>query len=218
MLEIVYAIPSCNIDRCRRTFELWKRQGYKTAVLMNGGIKAPENADLVVEVEKYGGYYQSFNTLYTKLPDADVIITGGDDIHPDMKYKAQELGEQFFQRFPDGFGVMQPIGDNMKGNETICASPWIGKGWLKRAYKGKFPFWPEYIGFYGDQELKEIVEQLKILWLRKDVKQYHNHWSRPGGPPKTEYQANNDRHWDADKALFYKRKAAGWPEYEPLPA
>lgn len=216
MLEIFYAIPSCNVERCNKAFELWKRQGYKTAVLLDPGAPEPK-ADLVLHAEKYGGYYQSFNALHKAIGNADVIITGGDDIYPDMKHKAQELGEQFFLRFPNGFGIMQPIGDNKPGSPTICESPWVGKGWLKRAYQGKFPFWPEYIAFFGDTELKQLADRLKVLWMRRDVAQFHNHYTRPGGPPKTNYQMSNDQYWGADEKLFYERKAGDWPGHEALP-
>ena len=216
MLEIFYAIPSINKERCESCFSMWKGLGYKTAVLLDKGKPAPVNADLVTEVDPYGGYYQSFIQLHKVIGDsADIIITGGDDILPDPR-EAEELGQEFFEHFPDGFGVMQPLGDNMVGADTICASPWFGKGWLKRAYRGKHPVWPGYIAFYGDQELREITKKMGVLWQRWDVNQYHHHWSRQGGPAKLDYQTKNDGFWKQDEKLYYERKQNNWPGHEPL--
>jgi hypothetical protein len=216
MLEIWYAVPSANKERCESAFNLWKDRGYKTAVLIDKGVQAPLNADLVIEADPYPGYYGSFIQLNKAIgPNADILITGGDDILPDPR-DAQEIGEDFFKHFPDGFGIMQPLGDNMPGAETICASPWFGKGWLKRAYRGLHPVWPGYIAFFGDQELREVAKKLGALWQRLDVNQYHHHWSRQGGPEKLPYQAKNDVFWKNDEKLYYERKRGNWPGHEPL--
>lgn len=217
MIDIWYAVPSANKERCEGCFGLWKDRGYKTAVLIDKGRSAPKNADLVVEADPYPGYYGSFIQLCRAIgPGAQIVITGGDDILPDPR-EAQEIGEEFLERFPDGFGVMQPLGDNMPGGETICASPWVGYGWIKRAYRGNHPVWPGYIAFFGDQELREVSKKLGVLWQRYDVNQYHHHWSRPGGPQKLDYQSRNDGFWAADEKLYYSRKQGGWPGHEPLP-
>lgn len=191
--------------------------GYRTAVLIDQGAPRPRDADLILESSPWPGYYQSFLRLVAAIgPRADIVITGGDDITPDFKRPAEAIGREFFERFPDGFGIMQPLGDDMPRSETICPSPWVGRGWIERAYGGRGPVWPEYIGFFGDQELKEVAEKLGVLWQRRDLIQYHDHWSRPGGPAKTEYQKRNDAYWAADEKLFYSRRAEGFPGHEPL--
>lgn len=216
--SVWYAIPSCNLDRCTKSFERWKAMGYKTCVLLDKGMVGPSNADMILYADPYEGYYKAFNTMAQAIGrQADVIVTGGDDIFPDPNYTASQIAEECFTKYPDGLFVMQPTGDRMSGVESICASPWFGRGWLDRAYQGKFPVWPEYIAFYGDQELKEVAEKLRCLWQRIDLTQYHDHWTRPGGPQKTDYQARNDKHWDHDKRVYSKRKAANFPSMWPLP-
>ncbi len=172
----------------------------------------------MIAVEPYEGYYKAFNLMAKMIGgEADVIITGGDDISPVMEKTAQEIALECFQKFPDGFFVMQPTGDDMPGVHNICASPWFGKGWIKRAYQGMHPVWPDYVAFYGDEELKEVAWRLKVLWQRDDLVQYHHHWARRGGPAKTDYQAANDKWWDHDKAIFVKRKSQNFPKMWPVP-
>jgi hypothetical protein len=216
--EVWYAIPSINQERATKCFEKWKKMGYQTCVLLDAGKPKPDHADLILEEEVYKGYYQSFNSMAKAIgPEADIIVTGGDDIFPDPDHDPQEIAKECFQKFPDGLFVMQPVGDKMEGVLTICASPWFGRGWLDRAYGGRHPVWPGYTAFFGDTELLDVARKLKAIWQRPDLVQYHDHWIRPGGPKKTDYQEKNDRHWKADERLFVSRKTARWPQMWPLP-
>jgi hypothetical protein len=104
----------------------------------------------------------------------------------------------------------------MDGVDRICASPWFGRGWLDRAYGGRYPVWPGYSNFFGDQELKEVSTKLKVLWQREDLVQYHDHWARPGGPEKTAYQKKNDASWKRDENLYKSRMLAKFPGMWPL--
>lgn len=217
-LRIWYAIPSINEERCSVAFEKWKAMGYNTCVLLDRGKEQPRHADMILYTDKYEGYYKSFNEMAKTIGrDADIMVTGGDDIWPDPNKNAQEIGRECLAKFPDGLFVMQPVGDIMPGVHRICASPWIGRGWLDRGYQGKHPLWGGYIAFFGDQELKEISEKLKVLWQRSDLCQYHDHWSRVGGPPKTEYQKRNDSFWTHDQNLYNSRKMQKFPHMWPLP-
>jgi len=213
-MEIWYAIPSASPERAAKCLARWRDQGYLTAVLIDTGQPRPE-ADLVLEEALWPGYYRSVNQLVRAIGNADIVVAGGDDLYPDPTRDAEELGLAFFRRFSDGFGVMQPTGDDLDGTDRICGSPWFGAGWIARAYQGEGPFFPGYDVFFGDEELKNVTERLGVLWQRRDVVQYHDHWIRPGGPPKTDYQTRNDRFWAGDKALFASRQAAGFPGHEP---
>jgi len=216
-MNVWYAVCSINEKRCTQCFAAWKAMGYRTAVLLDKGKPVPQNTDLHIEESVWPGYYQSFIKLCKTIGDAaDIVVTGGDDITPDFKNRADKIGKEFFEHFPDGFGVMQPTGDDMPGRYEICPSPWIGSGWIRRAYGGKHPVWPEYFGFFGDEELKNVSEKLGVLWRRDDLIQYHDHWSRKDGPKKTDYQIKNDGYWKADETLFHARKAEGFPGHEPL--
>ena len=219
-LNIWYAIPSINEERCNKSFDKWKEMGYKTCALLDRGVQwQPKHADMILYTPGvYEGYYRSFIHMAKTIGrDADIIITGGDDIFPEPNKSAQEIGRECLARYPDGLFIMQPTGDAMPGVDRICASPWFGKGWLERGYQGKFPVWHEYIAFFGDQELKEVSERLNVLWQRSDLCQYHDHWTRVGGPQKTDYQTRNDAHWKHDENIYKKRKMSRFPLMWPLP-
>lgn len=216
-LKVWYAIPTCNIIRVNGTFLKWKKQGYLTAALVNGlprEMASKVDADVIVYSEKYPGWPESVNILSRYLGDAvDILVTGGDDIYPDPRHDAQEIASQFQARFgSSGFGVMQPTGEDWGGyNRKICASPWFGKAWLNEGYGGKGPLWREYNHFFADEELRELAQMLGILWQRDDLSQFHDHWSRKGGPPKEGYQTALDKFWSKDETLFKMRKASKFP-------
>lgn len=209
--EVWYAIPSASHLRASVCLAKWKSRGYKTAVLVDGNTRAPACVDHYIDVTNYPGYWVASNALCMALQSADIVVCGGDDVYPDPGANPQSVADQFFKRFPDGFGVMQPTGDDLDGTDRICGSPWFGKGWLREGYGGRGPFWPEYMAFYGDEDLFNVAKKLGVLWQRPDLTQYHDHWIRTGGPEKTPYQIKNDRYWEADKAIFQRRKATGFP-------
>jgi hypothetical protein len=220
-LRIFYAIPSANPGRAQETLRRWKERGYQTAVLLDPGAPKIEADFVTWAVPSYPGYFPAMNDLTRVLqPLADIVVFGGDDMFPDPTQDAQQIGAKFVERFPDFLGVLQPIGDQgIPGVETICGSPWVGREFLRRAYEGKGPWWGGYRAYYGDQEMKEVAEKLGCLWMEKSLTQHHAHFSRPGGMPKMPYQVQNEqRHWHPDKALFYQRRAAGFPGHALLPA
>lgn len=216
-IEVWYAIPSANPPRASACLRVWKERGYKTAVLLDPGAAAVPEADLTLRPGAYPGYFASVNLLAKAIgPRATIVVTGGDDMFPDMKLTAQEITAQFLEHFPDGFGVMQPIGDDLEGTDRICGSPWLGRGWIDRAYGGKGPFWPGYRAFYGDEELFLLTSMQELLWQRRDLTQRHEHWARHGAGAMLPYQRENQKLWDVDKALFRERYAAGWPGSDAL--
>ena len=132
------------------------------------------------------------------------------------------------------FGVMQPTGDRWGENEDwarakypdrpayidrICGSPWMGREFCRRMYGGNGPMWPEYFHMFNDEELQCVAEKLGVLWQRRDLIQYHDHWGRDGfGAKAPEFldRANSPANWDAMKTIFETRKAAGFPGHEPI--
>lgn len=213
-LNVWYAIPSANYARCMSCFDAWEAQGCRCAVLLDFGALIPRNAEVFLQPREYPGYFASVNQLAFHLLErhgADIVVAGGDDMFPDPKRTAQEIAEQYLARFPDGFGVMQPTGDDLDGTDRICGSPWFGRGWIQRANGGRGPFWPEYRAFFGDEELKTVAEAQGVLWQRPDLVQRHEHWSRPGAAPKTAYQARNDGLWNRDETIFKVRRGRGFP-------
>ena len=233
--DVWYAIPSASVERATACFAKWKGMGYHTAALVDGDAPAAENADVIVRVPEWPGYYKSVRLLAHHLrdralgaqmwgftePEPDIIVTGGDDMDPDPTCDAQSIATEFFGRFPDGFGVMQPTGDNLPGTDRICGSPWFGRGWLERSYGGEGPHHCGYHVWYGDEELHHVAQKLGVLWQRPDLTQYHRHWMRHrkfGARAKTDYQRRNDGCWGDDKAIYLARREADWPGHEPLEA
>lgn len=213
--RIWYAIPSADPQRARDCLAQWRARGYRTAVLLDPGVPDVE-ADFCMHVDTYPGYWRATNLLCRKLPGRrDIVVAGGDDMYPDPNADPQTVAREFFARWPDGFGVMQPIGDDLDGTDRICGSPWLGRGWLQTSYRGRGPFCPQYNAFYGDEELFHVAQLLGVFWQRADLTQYHDHWMR-GGRAKTDYQQANDRHWERDQEVFRQRQVQGWPGHERL--
>jgi hypothetical protein len=160
---------------------------------------------------------------------------------------AQECGGYFRKYVPwvngiacpeltdDTFGVMQPTGDRWGDTpatrkqygenrgaylDRIAGSPWMGREWVKRAFHGRGPMWPEFFHMYADEHLKECAEKLGVYWARRDIVQLHRHWGRQPGEefgrledcPDFLHQVNTPQHWHESQALFNKLKAGGFAE------
>lgn len=243
MIKPLYAIPTCNPTRAKKVTQAWRDQGYQVALIVDHKktgqfLWGDESADLVIEMRRYLGYYESINMLnrffregllpqknvvsvfnVATLERPEVVVTGGDDIYPDPTMSGPAIVEEMQTKNPDGFWVMQPIGDMvaMPGTERICGSPWFGPAWQRRAYQGNGPFCGAYFQFYGDEELFEVSKKLGVLIQREDLTQRHDHYHRNGGPKKTDYQEFNENHfWKSDRETFLKRKKRGWPDHVPL--
>lgn len=222
-MNVIALFPSCNIVRAKTALDRWRARGYLVGVWVEEKLALPPREefapDILVVAPSYPGYWQAANHLI-KLADragAEIVIPIGDDMDPDPKQDAQEIARRFRDRFPDGFGVMQPTGDDLDGTERICGSPWLGFGWVRRAYGGTCALWPEYFHFFGDEELFNVAQHLGVLEQWKDVTQHHYHWVG-GRAEMTGYQKDNsDRWWGHDKEIFLRRRAAGFPCSTPLP-
>jgi hypothetical protein len=217
--EVWFAIPSASPERCRRVLPRWREMGYKVAVLQNferGEIPA----DIAVWSDTYPGWPGSINQLCASVvpPTAQIVVSGGDDMLPDPDHSAGELAEQFLARFPDGFGVMQPHGDDFLGARTFCGSPWLGRGWIERAYGGQGPMPAQYRHNWADNELYWVARCLGSLWERPDLSQRHEHFSRTGDAAP-EYWTRNVAGKDRDDVqTFIARAWQHFPGCEPSDA
>lgn len=154
-------------------------------------------------------------------PPVPVVVMGGDDMLPDPRARASEIREAFVARFPDLCGVMQPVGDEMRGTDLICGSPWVGRGWAARAYLGRGCLCPEYHSFFGDEELLHVARAAGRLWQAPQWSQRHEHWSRSDSfnyGCRTGYHEINQGRWSSDESVFRSRSAAGFPGSGLLPA
>ena len=195
--------------------------GYRTAAWVDPG-KPPVCVDYLLRAP-YRGYAEAVNVLSRRILEMDrdciAVVTGGDDIHPDTRTRVGIIAESFRQRWPDLFGIMQPrgTGTGVPGGEAGSAvSPWMGRGWISRAYGGKGPLWAEYPHYYVDTELRDVAMKLGVYWERPDLYQRHDHWATQDKqmPPHLAAAQKTER---ASAILCCKRRDNGFPGHEPIP-
>ncbi len=215
--QVWYAIPSASPERCRRTLPAWRERGYRVAVLQNVD-RADIPADLTVWSDTYPGWAQSINILSRDVvpASADIVVSGGCDMLPDPNHSAQALARQFFEHFPDGFGVMQPHGDAFRNARHYCGSPFLGRAWIDRMYGGTGPMHGSYRHNWGDLELYWVATGLGALWSRPDLSHFHDHPHREHTAGTPAWWLNNvERHDRADVELYLRRAAAHFPGHTP---
>lgn len=220
--EVWLAIPSANPDNCAAVLPEWRARGYRVALLQDKQRRFDALADIIVApFDQYPGYGRSINYLIREVvpTHAPIIVTGGDDMYPDMAHTASEIARQFLARFPDTFGVMQPVGDAFGNTANICGSPWIGREFAKRAYAGLGPYCRDYFQLYEDQELHDVAQSLGVLWKRPDLCHFHRHWrrARPSADAP-DYLARSLAKEERSRLLYELRRDRNFPGHEPLPA
>ena len=217
-MSVWVAFPTCNAERARAAIAAWSEQGYHVAILTDDrdatGYATRDMPDLHIHVDAYPGYFRSVNALAKAIlavdPKASCVVAAADDMLPDQNMRAEEIAEEYIERFPLGYGVMQPWGDTLEGTDRIAGSPWFGRAWIKQAYRGEGPLCPEYSAFYGDEELLNVAQKLGVFWGRRDLTQEHHHWVRYGRETKTDYQQrNSDKYFASDRRTFNRRVAEG---------
>ncbi|MAY75473.1 MAG: hypothetical protein CMJ31_12320 [Phycisphaerae bacterium] len=216
MAEVWFAIPSASVERCRERLPAWRDMGYRIAVLQN--VERGEiPADLVVWSDTYPGWAESINILCRDIvpASADIVVSGGDDMLPDPDRSAQQLAAEYFERFPDGFGVMQPAGDQFMWAQNYCGSPWFGRRFFETMYGGAGPMHGGYRHNWADYELYWVARCLGVLWMRTDATQYHAHFSREGEETPEWWKQNVGAADRADCELFLERKQAAFPGHAP---
>jgi hypothetical protein len=214
-MDVWFAIPSASPEKCRKVLPIWKKMGYKTAVLQNferGDIPA----DLQVWYDYYPGWPESVNILCRDVVpgDAAIVVSGGDDMLPDPNHTAQQLADQFMERFPDTFGVMQPHGDEFLCARRYCGSPFLGRKFFTTMYGGKGPMYGGYHHNYADNELYWVSRGLGALWERPDLSHYHDHFTRKG-QAEPAYWAGVRQRDVRDCFLYYARVHDHFPGHEP---
>lgn len=144
-MSVWFAIPSARPDG--GTIPLWRERGYKIALWLDrfNGIATDPYYDRA-HAGPYPGYAAAVNHLVGWIlshdPQAEWIVTGGDDVSPDPNHTPEEIAKQcsLYFAYDHGmtrgndqydtllvdnpvaaatFGVMQPTGDRWGENE-----PW----------------------------------------------------------------------------------------------
>jgi hypothetical protein len=232
-VSIWYAIPS--IRPGGGTLPQWRARGYKIAVLRQGDMLGWP--DIEHATPRYLGWAASINLLTAVIlkndPEADWIVTGGDDYLP-SKVNPLIIGAECSEHFGGTFGVMQPTGDRWGEKwpqlpewggrkavlDRVAGSPWLGREWCQRAYQGDGPMCASHFHCYADEELAVVAERLGVYWRRQDLTQYHDHAVRdnrqPDSPEAAAAWAVASRDYNAGRALFERRRAAGFPGSAPL--
>ena len=222
-----YVWPSADIGRAAISAKAWKAKGYMTCVALDGPPKEWKDNhayDVIRFIDHWQGYYRHINWLISETfaQGADLVTVGGDDMDPPDQ-GAQAVADDYYARFPNGFGVMQASGDpqgmdaiGRPAAARICGSPTFGRGWAECAYGGTGAFCAGYQNYYGDEDLKEVAQRLDVLHMQPKFAITHRHWSF-GHMQRQPYHERNERTWSADQQLFFGRKAAGFPGHEPLP-
>lgn len=216
--DVWFVLPCANKVQAERTLPEWKSRGYKIAIVQDR-FRFRTCADLVIERDKWNGWVAAVNGLcaHPEIRESAVVVTGGDDMYPELSKTAGEMRDEFIERFPGTFGVMQPIGDDMDGTDRICGSPWLGRAFRDLVNGGRGPFWPGYFSYYADEELFNTSRALGCLWQRPEVTHYHDHFTRRGMPTPLYIRASQ-RKWNHDERVFLFRKALGFPSAEPVGA
>ena len=240
-MSVWYCIPSKRPpNEANACLEAWQQAGYNVAI-----IREPADGKLDVAIQldtqAYLGWPRSVNLLVAVVmatdSHAEWFVTGGDDYFPDQNKTADEIAGECGEYFAnlhgqnygnDSFGVMQPTGDRWGERhgeaiiDRIAGSPWMGREFCRRMYHGGGPLYPGYHHNFADEELQNVAQKLGVFWQRRDLVQEHRHWARPRGDwadaPEWALAINHPIHsdWEPSKALFAKRKAAGFPGSEPL--
>lgn len=215
------------------TLDGWRMQGYRVAVWRDPGDE-PVNCDLLIQ-EPYQGYARAVNALTAAVlemdPSCDWCVAAGDDTEPDPNHTADEIAGQCTKHFGGTFGVMQACGDRWGEDpslpnchpmrtayiDRVCGSPWLGREFCERMYRGTGPMFEGYFHMHVDEELQAVAVKLGVLWQRRDLIHLHRHWARETGvrPAFLEF-VNSPQHWNQAKRLFETRKSEGFPGHQPL--
>lgn len=207
-MSVWYCIPSARPNG--GTIPLWRERGYRVAAYVDEGCEwIVDPADGFTMRGHYPGYALAVNMLVQQIlqcdPQAEWIVTGGDDVEPDMNLTPETIARQcsdyfsgkwfrenkragadFTEEYLDvamrmgTFGVVQPTGDRFaQGSiDRIAGSPWMGREWCLRANQGKGPLFEGYTHCFVDEELQEVAIKLGVFWQRRDLIHLHQHFQR----------------------------------------
>lgn len=219
--EVWYILPSASPENCARHLPAWRERGYRIALLQDRiRFDPPHEAgvEAVLTRDQYPGWTTSINALFHEaVPErVPVVVAGGDDMLPDPDHTAREIAEQFLDHFGGTFGVMQPMGDDFERTRWICGSPWMGREWMERMYRGRGGMSEAYFQAFGDDELYWVSRCMHAFWPRPDLTQYHDHFRRRGEPAPRYWVESATAHDRSDCLTFIARAHAGFPGAEPL--
>jgi hypothetical protein len=226
-VSVWVTIPSARpLSKVRPWAKEWHDRGYQVALWRDEGAEQVPGVSLITSCGRYPGYAFAVNALVAEVRALDAgaewFVIGGDDTFPAQGF-AEKIAAECDEHFAGTFGVMQPTGDRFAGGsiDRIAGSAWIGRRFAEQVYQGQGPLWPEYQHMFVDEELKLVAEAAGVYWPRPDLVQFHSHFMRASSaldsiairaePPPHLAKWNTSAHWKESKALFERRRAAGFP-------
>jgi hypothetical protein len=217
-----FCIPSANRPVAFATLPIWREQGYRVAVQLDPD--QPPYPSSVCDLQfhrPYRGWAEAVNFLMREIldsePDCTLLVTGGDDVTPDLRHTAPQIEEIFYERFPDGYGVMQPAApiptagkqDRGRGHK-FAWSPFVGPRFAALSYRGKGPLHPGYFHCFADTELLEVAK-MQGCWFPNDALTHDHLYFRWANLAPPHYRRNIRRARADDKQLYWSRHAEGFP-------
>ena len=204
-IYILAAWPTIDVAEANVTALAWKKQGYRTAVLIDNTVRPldAKNIDYILPIVEWKGFPNAANELCQM--SFDIIVIAGNDMFPDAEHHAQVIGKQFTDHFGGTNGVMQPTGDNYGCIDIAAVSPWIGKDYIAHC-QGQ-PYCEDYYHYYCDADLQTEATKKGVFWQRPDLVQYHDHWSRKDNIRPVHLERAKDQH-QQDKATYTRRHGA----------
>ncbi len=146
------------------------------------------------------------------LRNDDIVVLASDDFSAP---KGWDL--HLVEQYKGDFNGALIVNDGYKKGTNIVPLPVVSVGFLRRL--NNIVYHPAYHHFYSDQEFFDIVTEIgQVKDLRgTDAPVFnHKHWSF-SGRDRDEFDDRNTRHWDADKALYEKRRNLTLAEKLTLP-
>ena len=236
-MSIWFVLPARR-DPADSTIPVWRAAGYRVAIVREIGL-AEIDCDLYLPCREYPGWARSVNALIAAVmmrdQGAEWFVLGGDDTQPDQNHTPEEIGNGCLLHFSPltgielrqhgTYGVMQPTGDRRADSqgviiERVAGSPWIGREFARRMYGGAGPLWNGWFHNFADEELQDVSLKQGVFWQRPDIIHEHRHWAYKRGSredcPEWAERIHTPQRWGKDKALFDRRKVAGFPGHEPL--
>ncbi len=104
-MSVWFAIPSKRPpEQAEPALKLWRERGYKLLIQRDPGdpLLTPPISAMCIE-RPYQGYAEAVNYLVRQVlagdPQAEWIVTGGDDVEPDRNHQAETIAAQCSEMF-----------------------------------------------------------------------------------------------------------------------